>query len=508
MPGKAIMVQGTGSNVGKSVIATALCRIFRQDGFSVAPFKSQNMSLNSYVTADGREIGRAQGVQAEAAGIEAEAIMNPILLKPMADHKAQVVLLGRPVGHLGAREYRDLYIPTVMPVIKQALDSLLSRFDIVVIEGAGSPAEINLKERDIANMKIAELANAPVILVGDIDRGGLFASFVGTLELLEPVEADRICGFIVNKFRGDLGLLEPGLHFLEKRTGKPVLGVIPYIHERLVEEEDSVSLCERRSASQPGRLTIGVIQLPHISNFTDFEPLEAEQGVALRYIRNGEPIGDVDAVILPGSKSTVADLLYLRRSGYDRQIEALVRQGVLVIGICGGYQMLGQKILDPGRVESDVTEVEGLRLLQTVTEFLPEKQVARVRAKVVTRAGFLNEMLGQEVRGYEIHMGITSLLPGCKHWLSIQPSGEAEGAVSENGQVLGTYLHDIFHNENFRHAFLNALCARQGEAFCASQGENHRHARERRLDCLAQIVRQHTSLDLIYNLLQLAPHSP
>lgn len=508
--GKAIMVQGTGSSVGKSVIATALCRIFHQDGWRVAPFKAQNMSLNSYVTPDGREIGRAQGVQAEAAGIEAEAVMNPILLKPSADCIAQVVLLGRPVGHLGAREYRDAYLPTVLPTVKEALADLLQRFDIVVIEGAGSPAEINLKERDIANMPTAALANAPVLLVGDVDRGGLFAAYIGTLELLEPAERERVAGFIVNKFRGDLGLLQPGLAFLEERTGKPVLGVIPFLPEHLVEEEDSVALAERPAGQEKtGAVSIAVVQLPHIANFTDFDPLEEEEGVHLRYVRAGESIGAPDAVILPGSKSTVADLRYLREAGYEREIQALAARGVPVVGICGGYQMLGQWILDPKGVESAEPETHGLGLLNVVTEFAEEKRVVRVRGTVTAEAGFLSAIQGEQVEGYEIHMGVTRLLPGGRVWLQLEaatgPVGLTAGAMAADGRVLGTYLHDIFHNRNFRRAFVNHLRRRRGLAPLKGQGADPRRERAEKYDRLAALVRTHLNMGRIYQLLGLAP---
>lgn len=504
------MLQGTSSSVGKSVLATALCRILHQDGWRVAPFKAQNMSNNSYVTADGREIGRAQGAQAEAAGIPAESVMNPILLKPSADCVAQVVLLGRPVGHLGAREYRDKYVPTVWPTVVGALEELLRRFDVVVIEGAGSPAEINLKERDIANMKVAQAADAPVLLVGDIDRGGLFASYVGTLELLEPAERERVAGFVVNKFRGDRGLLQPGLDFLEQRTGRPVLGVIPYFSERLVEEEDSVALSERAAAAvspTADTVTVAVLALPHIANFTDFEPLEKEAGVRVQYVRAPEPLGQPDAVILPGSKSTVADLEYLRAAGYERAIKDLAARGVPVVGICGGYQMLGRRILDPAGVESPQREVSGLSLLDVVTEFKNEKRVVRVRAKVTAETGFLAPLCGEEVEGYEIHMGITRAGVGAPAWLELTAEGgaaQATGVMAPDGQVLGTYLHDIFQNQNFRRAFVNHLGRRKGLAALRTPALDPRQEREARYDRLAALVRQNLNLDCLYQLLGLA----
>lgn len=522
MAGRAIMVQGTCSNAGKSVLAAALCRIFRQDGFRVAPFKAQNMSLNSYVTADGREIGRAQGAQAEAAGVEAEAIMNPVLLKPSGDRVAQVVLLGKPVGHFGAREYRQDYVPRVLPVVRDSLQELLARFDVVVIEGAGSPAEVNLKDRDIANMRVAEMAGAPVLLVADIDRGGALASIVGTLELLEPGERARVAGLIINKFRGDIDLLRPGLEFLETRTGKPVLGVIPYFEERLVDDEDSVSLTERPVPSARWRdyrgtcegLDIAVIRLPRISNYTDFDPLEAEPGVRLRYVGEGEPLGSCDALILPGSKNTVGDLEYLRNWGYDRGLREMASSGVPVVGICGGYQMLGARILDPFGVESARPEVDGLGLLNTVTEFRSQKEVSRVRARVVADRGLLRGVGGTTVEGYEIHMGLTRRLEGTEPWLEVIERGggratEPEGALDVSGNVLGTYLHDIFSNREFRRGFLNALRRRRGpvgspafsDAPAAALSAAPELSKEGKYDRLAEIVRQNLDLDQVYKLL-------
>lgn len=518
MSGKAIMVQGTSSNAGKSVLVTALCRIFRQDGFHVAPFKSQNMSLNSYVTADGREIGRAQGVQAEAAGIEAEAIMNPILLKPSGHRTAQVVLLGKPVGHFGAREYREDYVMKALPVVEDSLRQLKERFDLVVIEGAGSPAEVNLKDRDIANMRVAAMAEAPVLLVGDIDRGGVLASFVGTLELLEPDERARVAGLIVNKFRGDPDLLKPGLDFLETRTGKPVLGVIPYFEGRLVDEEDSVALQERKpgitrgvTESEDVRPEVAIIQLPHISNFTDFAPLEEVPGLNVRYVRDGEPLGSPDALILPGTKNTAGDLTYLRRFGYDQQISELVASGTIIVGICGGYQMLGRSIKDPLGVESPFTETPGLGLLDVVTTFGQEKETRRVTAEIREEPGFLTGLRGEVLEGYEIHMGQTVRFPGCRGWMRILRRGqmsvdEEEGAVDSTGQILGTYMHDLFHNPAILGAFVRHLRGkpRSGKEDAPAQPDPA-SLREQNFDRLAAIVRENLDLSGIYALLGLNP---
>jgi len=495
--GKAIMLQGTSSNVGKSVLATALCRIFAQDGYRVAPFKAQNMSNNSYVTEDGLEIGRAQGVQAEAAGVRAEAIMNPVLVKPSGENTAQVVLLGKPLMTVGARGYGEEYVPRVLPVVRRSLEELLRRFDIVVIEGAGSPAEVNLRDRDIANMTVAEMARAPVLLVGDIDRGGVLASLVGTMELLAPAERAMVRGFLINKFRGDLELLRPGLEFLADRTGVPVLGVIPWIDPGLVEAEDAVVLTERRGPEQ-GEVTVAALVLPRISNFTDLDPLERTPGVILRLVRRGEPLGEPDAVIIPGTKYTVGDLQYLVENGYAAEIRALAARGIPVVGICGGYQMLGRRILDPEGVESSVPEVEGLGLLDVETVFVPEKEVLRVEGEVC--GGFLAAAHGAPVRGYEIHMGRTTRGPGARPWIRLRRRGQEEVSLEEgaaSGRVLGTYLHDIFANRDFRLAFVNYLRVRKGLG-PVSGGDVDR---EEAYDLLARTVRESLDMQAIYSLL-------
>ena len=347
MTARIIMVQGTASNVGKSVLVTALCRIFRQDGFRVAPFKSQNMSLNSYVTPDGGEIGRAQAVQADAAGVEPTVDMNPILLKPGADSRSQVVLLGKPYKSAGARKYFQMKTQ-LWRIVAASLDRLCQDYDVVVIEGAGSPAEINLKESEIVNMRVALYARSPVLLVADIDKGGVFASIVGILELLEPEERTLIKAVAINKFRGDISLLEPGLTWLEERTGIPVAGVIPYYHDIHIPEEDSVSLERRRGMKQKTEyaLDIAVIGFPHISNFNDFDPLEQEEGIRTRYVEAHNPLGEPDLIILPGTKTTMADLAWLRQRGLDVAIRRLAERGTPIVGICGDYQMLGVKLQD------------------------------------------------------------------------------------------------------------------------------------------------------------------
>ena len=411
--GRVVMVQGTASHVGKSVLATALCRIFRQDGYRVAPFKAQNMSNNSFVTPSGGELGRAQAVQAEACGIEPTVEMNPILLKPEADHSSQVVLLGKPTARASARYFATAK-PMLWETVASSLDTLRSQYDVVVIEGAGSPAEINLKQNEIVNMRVALHAGAPVLLAGDIDRGGVFASLLGTMEILDPRERDAVGAFIINKFRGDVSLLEPGLVWLEERTGKPVLGVVPYYRDIEIAEEDSVSLEHRQQLkSQTGyALDIAVMGLPHISNFDDFDPLKREPGVRLRYVESRDSLGEPDLVILPGTKTTMADLWWLRERGFAAEIQRQADAGTPVIGICGGYQMMGRRILDPDGVESPEPESEGLNLLPVDTVFAPVKETHRVRGVVSTGAGLLEMAGSAAIEGYEIHMG---LQPPRKH---------------------------------------------------------------------------------------------
>ena len=379
------MVQGTASHVGKSVMVSALCRILRQDGFRVAPFKAQNMSNNSYVTADGGEIGRAQAAQAQAAGVEPKVEMNPVLLKPEADHTSQVVLMGRPQGSTGAREYFDRIKPRLWQAVRKSLNSLREDFDVVVIEGAGSPAEINLKAAEIVNMAVARYANAPVLLCGDIDRGGVFASLVGTMELLEPDERALVRGFIINKFRGDLSLLTDGLTWLEQRTGVPVAGVVPYFRDIHIPEEDSVPLEYAAPASKESLLDIAVVYLPHISNFDDFDPLARENGVSLRYVASPGQLGRPDLVILPGTKTTIPDFCWMEERSIPQAVQEAHRNGSAIIGICGGYQMLGTGISDPHNVESSRSECKGLGLLPSSTVFAPSKETHRILGHVCCR---------------------------------------------------------------------------------------------------------------------------
>ncbi len=390
MKAKAIMVQGTGSDVGKSVLVCALCRIFRQEGLRVAPFKAQNMSNNSYVTSDGEEMGRAQVAQAEAAGLLPAVEMNPILLKPSGNNGSQVISMGKPIGNMTANEYYENK-SMMLDIAKKAYSTLSNEYDIIVIEGAGSPAEINIKDNDIVNMKIAEIANAPVILVTDIERGGSFAWIVGTLELLDSDERDRVCGIIINKFRGDMGILEPGIDMLRNRINKPVLGVLPYFTDIVIDDEDSVcldkknkELISKNSISSESKIDIVIIRLPRISNFTDFDILKREKGVSVRFVDNVQSIGKPDLIILPGTKSTIDDLEFIKGNGIAETIINLEKNGSIVIGICGGYQMLGKDIKDPENAESKTTEIRGLDLINVSTIFKSQKKLIKLRQGCTT----------------------------------------------------------------------------------------------------------------------------
>jgi len=492
------MIQGTASSVGKSIVATALCRIFRQDGYKVAPFKSQNMALNSFATREGGEIGRAQAVQAEAAGIEPSIRMNPVLLKPQAEAKSQVIVLGKVAEVMEASQYYR-YTAKLKDIIEASLNRLRSEYDIVVIEGAGSPAEINLKEREIVNMWVARMARAPVLLVGDIDRGGVFAAVTGTLALLDEEERDLIRGVIINKFRGNLELLKPGLGFLEEKTGRPVLGVIPYYRDINIAQEDSVYLEERTAGPVGEAVDVVVIRLPHISNYDDFDPLE-EPGVTLRYVTEPAELGDPDLIIIPGTKSTIADLAYLRQRGLDRAIIQQAQAGTPVIGICGGYQMLGRSIEDPDQVESKEGSVAGLGLLDNVTAFERVKTTTQVRARVIANDGLLSGLKGIDITGYEIHMGQTRN-QNCPPAFQIvaTPEGKADyldGAISRDPLILGSYIHGLFNNTDFTHALLNQLRQRRGLPATTPAPIN----KEAQYDRLASLVRQNLDISRIYDI--------
>lgn len=455
---KSLMIQGTGSGVGKSIIVAGLCRIFRDAGIRVAPFKAQNMALNSYVTADGGEIGRAQALQAEAAGIEPSVHMNPILLKASGEKGSQVILNGRVHSDMKAQEYYR-FRDKAWEVVKKAWAIMNRDYDVVIIEGAGSPAEINLKEEEIVNMAVARHTGAPVILVGDIDRGGVFASLYGTTALLDG-DRDYIRGFIINKFRGDMEILNPGKRMIEEKTGIPVIGTLPYLKETGLHEEDGLAIERVKPSSGFASIRITVLRLKYISNFTDFDPLLYEDDVELIYSLRSEDILNTDLLIIPGSKNTVKDLLHLKESGVEKTIGEALQRGVPLIGICGGYQILGNKISDPCHVETTTGEVQGLGLLQTDTVFDRTKVTSRVSAEMVGGISLLNGMPGT-LKGYEIHMGRThtdSALFNVKRGSdgTVIPDGMADG------DVWGTYIHGIFDNDEFRRALINGLRRRKG----------------------------------------------
>lgn len=489
---KPIMIQGTMSNAGKSLFAAALCRIFSQDGYSVAPFKSQNMALNSYITDEGLEMGRAQVMQAEAAGISPSVLMNPILLKPTSDVGSQVIVNGEVKGNMRAMEYfrrKKEFIPDIM----RAYDALSAKHDIIVIEGAGSAAELNLKSDDIVNMGMARLAKSPVLLVGDIDRGGVFAQLLGTLMLLENEERDMIKGLVVNKFRGDRSIFRDGVDILEKRGGKPVVGVVPYVNCD-IEDEDSLSeKLERRTAD--GLIDIAVIRLPRISNFTDFDVFGQYGGVSVRYVSKAEQLGSPDLVIIPGTKSTISDLKWMRETGIEASVLKLVSSGVPVFGICGGYQMLGKLISDPDCTEGGGT-IRGMGLLNTETVFLPEKTRSRVSGRFGTLSGFFAGLSGARFSGYEIHMGKTT---GGKTCIECD-GGEAGGAFSEN--VCGCYVHGVLDSADVCERLVKMLYHRRGIEYSAEYRTDRRAYKEIQYDKLADAVREAVDMKLIYQILE------
>ena len=496
---KVVMVQGTSSHAGKSVLATALCRIFPQDGLSVAPFKAQNMSLNSFATPDGGEIGRSQAVQASAVMVAPRVEMNPILLKPEGENRSQVVLLGRPQVLASAREYYQL--KTILwDTVTSSLHQLRAEFDVVVIEGAGSPAEINLKEHDIVNMRVARHADAPVLLVGDIDRGGVFAQLIGTMALLDPEEQALVKGHVINKFRGDPSLLTSGLDFLKDHTGVPVAGVLPYFSDIRIPEEDSLGLSTDNKDDMG--LDVAVIRLPHIANFDDIDPLRHETGVRVRSVTQEAEFGDPGLIIIPGSKTTVLDLDWLRERGLAERILNARRDGTPVIGICAGYQMLGTDLFDPDGVESHRPYTSGLGLLPTTTTFIKEKTVHQATGRVVEGRGLLNACPGTQFTAYEIHMGLTSMQGSVDSPFLVESrSGQqvdlAEGALDGDGLTLGTYFHGLFHNRTLRRSILAHVAARTGIALPATGDDIDPNAE---YDKLAGFVRQHLDMGLVYRV--------
>ncbi len=478
---KNLMVFGTGSHVGKSILVTALCRILSKR-YNVAPFKAQNMSLNSWVTGDGKEIGIAQAIQAKAAGVEPSADMNPVLLKPKGNHVSQVIILGKPYADKEAGEYYDS-IDNIMAIVKEAYERLACAHEMIIIEGAGGAAEINLYHRDIVNIGMARLVKPPIILVGDIERGGVFASIYGTLQLLPDDIRPLVRGIIINKFRGDMKLLEPGLKQLEGLTGLPVLGVIPYTDMR-IPSEDSVSIQDKAENGHPVR--IAVIRLRHISNFTDFEPLEHYANI--RYVEPDDELNEPDAIILPGTKNTIDDLKELMSKGMDKKIIKEAKKGTPVIGICGGYQMLGEEINDSGiEGTGGVCSINGLGLLDVSTRFSGyEKQTKQVEKPVTGDGRILGQIKGEKVRGYEIHMGKT---------YGGEPAFGDDGSVSRDGLVIGTYLHGLFENENIRNSFLGYLYKRKGLTYSneiMSDG----------IEELAKLVEAHVDMKSVYKIME------
>lgn len=498
---KAIMIQGTMSNAGKSLLAAGLCRIFKQDGYKVAPFKSQNMALNSFITEEGLEMGRAQVMQAEAAGITPSVLMNPILLKPTNDVGSQVIVNGEVLGNMSAREY-FAYKHKLIPDIRKAYDTLDKAYDILVIEGAGSPAEINLKQEDLVNMGMARMAKAPVLLVGDIDRGGVFAQLVGTVMLLEEDERELVKGLIINKFRGDKRILDPGVKMLEEKCGIPVVGVAPFLHIQ-VEDEDSLS-ARMEGSREVGLLDLAVIRLPRISNFTDFNPFETMPGVSLRYVREVSELGEPDMILLPGTKNTMEDLLWMRQSGMEAAVLKAAGKGTVIFGICGGYQMLGEELSDPEGVEAGGT-IRGMGLLPMRTVFFTVKTRTRVKGNFGQVSGVLAALSGTELEGYEIHMGITERtgeVPALT-WLwdqTAETGAKADGGYTDH--VYGTYVHGVFDREDVAEAVIRGLGEKKGIDTEHMTGVDFKAFKETQYDLLAAGLREHLDMERIYRILE------
>ena len=502
--GKKIMLQGTASNVGKSIITTGLCRIFKQDGYNVIPFKSQNMALNSFITKEGLEMGRAQVSQAEACGIDPIADMNPILLKPNGNNKSQVIVRGKVVGDMSSKEYHE-YKLQLTEVLGDIFEEFEEKYDVVVMEGAGSCAEINLMERDISNMGMAEIADAPVIIIGDIDRGGVFASLAGTMLLLPDEYKKRVKGVIINKFRGRKELLDSGIKMLEDIIKVPVLGVLPYTDIK-IEEEDSVTTRFKQKVNK-GNIHIEVVRTPHMSNFTDFNIFETQEDVSLRYVDFGESFGDPDIVIIPGTKSTIDDLMFLRKNGLENQIKELHRRGKLIIGICGGYQMLGKVLKDPYHVENDLEEVEGIGLLDVETTFEMEKTTTQVKAILDENFhGYLENLSGKEVSGYEIHMGITKRNENSNNFVTVKQKLEQKvnyqvGSVNKECNVFGTYIHGIFDDIDFTRTVLNNIRKMKNLEPIESNVKSFKEFKNQQYDKLADYLREHLDMEKIYEIM-------
>lgn len=497
----SLAILGTASDVGKSVVVTALCRILANRGIDVAPFKAQNMSNNSHVTLDGGEMGRAQVVQAQAARLEPVTDMNPVLLKPSSDTGAQVVLHGKHIGNALAKDY-FADTESLFRAAREALDRLRASHDMIILEGAGSCAEVNLRTRDFVNIRMAQAADAPVVLVGDIDRGGIFAQLIGTLECLPTDDRERIKGFIINRFRGDPALFDDGIDYIERRTGLPVLGLVPYFRHIEIESEDGLPLdivIDPAAGPLPGRINIGVIRLPHISNFTDFNALAREPVVNLHYLARPRSLNGYDILLLPGSKNVRSDLDWMRNTGWDEKIREYHARGGEIGGICGGYQMLGRRILDPHGVEGDPGHTEALNLLQVESTLAREKTLARTVATW--------NRTGHRVAGYEIHMGQTHALETRRPTLTVitrndQATDDQDGHHSADDRVWGTYLHGLFDDIDFRHDFLKRLKPDLAQALDTETAESVAAFRDRQYNLLAQHFEQHLDMDKIMELLQ------
>ena len=483
---KVIMVQGTMSGVGKSFLVAGLCRIFKQDGYRVAPFKSQNMALNSFITDEGLEMGRAQVMQAESAGIKPKVCMNPILLKPTDSIGSQVIVNGEVLGQMSAREYFS-YKKKLVPCIKDAFKELEKIADIIVIEGAGSPAEINLKENDIVNMGMAQIVDAPVLLVGDIDRGGVFAQLLGTIMLLEENEKDRIKGLIINKFRGDKTILDPGIDMLEEKGKIPVAGVLPYMNVRL-EDEDSLS--DRFDRKKRSVLDIAIVRFPRISNFTDFNVFEQNEEVSVRYVTSPEELENADLIILPGSKNTIGDLKWMRQNGIEAMVKKMSGE-VPVFGICGGFQMLGKAISDPEKIEEGGS-INGIGLLDIETVLKKEKTRTQRIGKINSLKGFFSELSDLEYEGYEIHVGETS--------------GDEKGdnivISNASGMVYGTYIHGIFDKKEIAKKVMDTLAKKKGVKVSDTEILDYSSFKEKEYDRMADILREHLDMEKIYGMLR------
>ena len=492
---KSLMIQGTASDAGKSLIAAGLCRILKQDGYTVVPFKSQNMALNSFITKKGFEMGRAQVVQAEAAGIDPDVRMNPVLLKPTSDRKSQVVFMGKVLKDMDAVDYHE-FKQELLPKIKEVYQELDQEYDTIILEGAGSPAEINLNERDIVNMGMARLVDAPVILVADIDKGGVFASIYGTIELMPEEDRKRIKGVLINKFRGDVALLQSGIDMIEELTQVPVLGVVPYA-DIDIDSEDSVALGSKgRTFNQEKDLDVAIITLKRISNFTDFHSLEIQPDVSVRYVMPGDAIGNPDLLILPGSKNTIEDMQVLQDSGIVDEIRQCADQGIRIFGICGGFQLLGKKISDPNHVESELDEIEGLGLLDIATQMQGIKRTTQVQA----------EHEGQMLEGYEIHMGETEISDSLTPFSRIilqngEETSRYDGAVSPDKRIQGTYLHGVFDNSQWTRDYLNQIRIEKGLEPITDQAIDLKEFKDLQYDKLAAIIRDAVDMKKIYQIM-------